>query len=287
MCRHLLTHTSGLGYDFLAPKLQKYQRATRRRPGGKTLLARFSLPLLFEPGASWCYGPSIDWAGRLVERLTGMDLEAYFHKHILGPVGARDVTFWPDKRPDLTARKTGVAWREGAPAERGKVVPYKGSLLNDGVTECLGGQGCSGSMTAFVKVLRSLLADDGKLLGKDMSGRMFEPQLGEAPRRWLNGLRAMPEVWAQFPGHYPPGIELDWGLAGMITCAKDEGWRGKGTMMWSGLPNLFWVSFAAGKAWSRGRSRGLTMTSLSTGTKTYAACLARRYCRLAMRRCGS
>lgn len=33
------------------------------------------LPLMYEPGSSWAYSAGIDWAGRLVKRLSHMTLE--------------------------------------------------------------------------------------------------------------------------------------------------------------------------------------------------------------------
>src|SRR5690348_15881492 len=50
-------------------------------------------PLMFEPGARWQYGQGLDWAGRLVETVTGMTLEAYFQDRILRPLGMRDTSF--------------------------------------------------------------------------------------------------------------------------------------------------------------------------------------------------
>lgn len=35
-------------------------------------------PLNDEPGSHWEYGTSIDWAGQMVEKVSGMDLDAYF-----------------------------------------------------------------------------------------------------------------------------------------------------------------------------------------------------------------
>lgn len=35
-------------------------------------------PLNAEPGSRWEYGCSIDWAGLAVEKVSGMDLDAYF-----------------------------------------------------------------------------------------------------------------------------------------------------------------------------------------------------------------
>lgn len=48
-----------------------------------------------QPGSRWEYGTNIDWAGELVMRASGLTLDDYFRKHILEPLGIRDVTFFP------------------------------------------------------------------------------------------------------------------------------------------------------------------------------------------------
>src|SRR5207302_2597733 len=60
--RHLLTHTSGLAYGFTSPSARDF----KPRDGEKYADG----PLLFEPGTQWIYGTSVDWVGRLVEKLS-------------------------------------------------------------------------------------------------------------------------------------------------------------------------------------------------------------------------
>jgi CubicO group peptidase (beta-lactamase class C family) len=67
--RHLLTHTSGLGYAFTSATVRDF----KPRDGEKYEAG----PLLFEPGTQWIYGPGVDWVGRLVEKLSGRNLEEY------------------------------------------------------------------------------------------------------------------------------------------------------------------------------------------------------------------
>ena len=56
------------------------------RPVGK--LAALNAPLGFDPGERWEYGINIDWAGRMVEAVSGQDLDSYMREHYLRP--ARD-----------------------------------------------------------------------------------------------------------------------------------------------------------------------------------------------------
>jgi CubicO group peptidase (beta-lactamase class C family) len=61
--RHLLSHTSGLAYDFFEPKLQAWRANKGERPvlslGGDVVRAH-SVPLMFEPGTGFVYGGGID-----------------------------------------------------------------------------------------------------------------------------------------------------------------------------------------------------------------------------------
>ncbi len=72
--KHLLTHTSGLCYDTWSDDMQRYEKAGGAVPSGVAPLP----PLMFEPGTRWQYGYGADWAGRLVEIVSGQTLEQYF-----------------------------------------------------------------------------------------------------------------------------------------------------------------------------------------------------------------
>jgi methyl acetate hydrolase len=55
--RHVLTHTSGLGYGFTDPTTRDF----KPRPGENYPI----VPLVFEPGERWLYSTSTDWVGRV------------------------------------------------------------------------------------------------------------------------------------------------------------------------------------------------------------------------------
>jgi CubicO group peptidase (beta-lactamase class C family) len=48
-----------------------------------------SLPLLYQPGTRWLYGPSVDLQALLVERLSGMPFDRYLEEHIFKPLRMR------------------------------------------------------------------------------------------------------------------------------------------------------------------------------------------------------
>ena len=63
--RHLLSHTSGFGYEWADPDLARYADSEPEPPAGS--IASYERPLIFDPGERWAYGTGIDWAGRVLE----------------------------------------------------------------------------------------------------------------------------------------------------------------------------------------------------------------------------
>jgi CubicO group peptidase (beta-lactamase class C family) len=83
--RHLLTHTSGIGYGFSSPIVARLEKDTQKR--------EWELPLLHDPGEKWTYGASTVVLGMIVEKVTDRSLEAYFQEQIFRPLGMADTSF--------------------------------------------------------------------------------------------------------------------------------------------------------------------------------------------------
>ena len=96
--RHILTHTSGLGYPFTSAILRDF----KPQPGESY---PFGGPLLFDPGERWHYGTSTDVVGKLVEKVSGQKLEDYFRQHIFAPLQMSDTSYNvpQEKAPRLVA----------------------------------------------------------------------------------------------------------------------------------------------------------------------------------------
>src|SRR5580692_9586278 len=84
--KHLLTHTSGICYDIWDGDMFRYTSQTNG-------VVPAVPPLMFEPGTRWQYGMGVDWAGRMVEAVSGKNLEEYFQANILGPLEMRDTSY--------------------------------------------------------------------------------------------------------------------------------------------------------------------------------------------------
>jgi len=236
--RHLLTHTSGFGYDLADPGLMKYQKSVGKTPGaGTTVEETRSHPLLFEPGTAWMYGCSTDWAGKLVERVSGMTLEEFMRENMFNLVGVKDITFWPEQSPDLKGKVPQMTTR----TSDGNLAPFKGPSINDRMTDCFGGHGAYGTVRDYLKIQHSILANDGKLLKPETVEAMFSPQLSPESATSLNWFMKNHPMSKMMVGEYNPDVELDWGLAGILFLKDDIGKRKKGTLHWSGMANCFWV----------------------------------------------
>ncbi|KAG8425905.1 hypothetical protein J3459_008597 [Metarhizium acridum] len=239
--RHLLTHSSGVGYSFLdsGEKLRKYHHYHGTVPNhGPTIESRFGVPLLYQPGQGWAYGAGIDWAGRLVEKLSGQSLQEYFNQHIWKPLGASSTfTFFPGK--ESTGNSLAAMVSRGQGPEELEEMPG-GLDLNVGVQECFGGQGGYGKADDVLKLLHSLLANDGRLLRPETADMMFQGQLSQPSKAALKqSLEGSP--WAV--GDYYSGEEYNWGLGGLLIEKAGPGapyTRGADTLIWSGAPNVFW-----------------------------------------------
>ena len=91
--RHLLTHTSGCGYDFWSEDITRYIEKTGTPAIISCANAALSVPLLFDPGETWRYGVGIDFAGKAVEKVTGQKLGRYMKENIFDPLGMKDTAF--------------------------------------------------------------------------------------------------------------------------------------------------------------------------------------------------
>ena len=99
--RDLLTHTSGLTYGFQHqhPIDAMYRRlglGDLNRPDydlAEAMVHLGELPLLFDPGAAWNYSVSTDVCGRIVEVVSGQNLDDYLHEHVFEPLGMVDTGF--------------------------------------------------------------------------------------------------------------------------------------------------------------------------------------------------
>ncbi|CAM3409242.1 serine hydrolase [Rouxiella silvae] len=98
--RHLLTHTSGLGYGFLEEQDGPYHRlgvSDGMDASGLSLVENVrriaQAPLLFAPGTAWHYSVAIDVLGAVIEQATGRPLADVVRDVVTVPLGLDSVRF--------------------------------------------------------------------------------------------------------------------------------------------------------------------------------------------------
>ncbi|KAF2115080.1 beta-lactamase/transpeptidase-like protein [Lophiotrema nucula] len=244
--RLLLSHSSGLTYGAMHPLIQKWLEYKGLDVNGNLspyLLERFNVPMVFEPGSAWMYGPSIDFAGLMVERASGLTLEQYMQKNLWKPLGIKDMTFFLSTRPDLKERLADMSERD---PETGKVVktdgmqPYEAKDRTE-VKDCMGGQGVFSSAEEYIKVLHAILTTDEneKILKKSTVEEFFKPQLTKEASDALNA-SLKDEQMNNAAAGTPQDIKKDWGLGGLLILGETPDGKQPNTMFWGGYPNLIW-----------------------------------------------
>ncbi|KAF2854369.1 beta-lactamase/transpeptidase-like protein [Plenodomus tracheiphilus IPT5] len=265
--RLLLTHSSGLTYDVMHPSTIAWLQYHKQplRTSGK-LLERFNVPLVFQPGESWIYGSSIDYAGLFVERVTGQTLEAYMKTNIWERLGIKDMTFHLSSRPDMKERMADMSLRDPSTKKARHTdtpMPYVDGEGKE-CSDCFGGQGVFTSAEEYLKVVKAVLMNDEneKLIKRETLEKFFAPQLGEGSKKTLNML-LQDDMTSRAMGNTPNSITKDWGLGGILLDSDIPSGMKAGTMIWGGAPNLKWwcdrktgiCGLYAGQVWPPGDAK--------------------------------
>ncbi|KAL2686861.1 hypothetical protein Neosp_004403 [[Neocosmospora] mangrovei] len=177
--RQLLTHTSGFGYDVADPDIQKWSTSVGRKDKAFDQTREgWNTPLSFTPGASWKYGTGIDWAGQVLEKVTGQRLGAYMSDNIFKPLGMADTTFnRAGSAVNLTGRILECCYRTSDGSLVGGPPPAPEDPSQDS-----GGSGLFSTARDYSVFIQALLADSrgqGTLLLKPTVDEMFRQQLND------------------------------------------------------------------------------------------------------------
>ena len=225
--RHLLTHTSGLGYAFSNPTLAALVGSD---PGAS--VTRF--PLLHDPGARWTYGESTRVLGSLVEEVAGQPLDEFMTERIFIPLGMSD-TFYTVPAPKagrvVTVHRTTPEGLVETPNPTEITAPVYG----DG-----GLHSTAADYAKFIQLflnkgrapngVRLLSEASVALMGENHIGAIFVEQQPAA----------QPALTEPFPlgaGHDKFGLGFE--ITGPHT---DRFARSPGSMAWAGIFNTeFWI----------------------------------------------
>jgi CubicO group peptidase (beta-lactamase class C family) len=164
--RHLLTHTSGLGYVFdpSTPLGKAYMGLPITAHGSlaDAVHAIAGVPLYFQPGAGWRYSYADDVLGRLVEVVSGMPFERFLKTRLFEPLGMTHTGFYvPESDLPLLA----TVYRHGS---TGELEPSDASMLGSPADPKRWPSGGGGLISTAGDYLRfaQMLENGGSLEGK-------------------------------------------------------------------------------------------------------------------------
>ncbi len=238
--RLLLTHTSGFVYDTWNERQAAYVAYTKMPRWMTFQKPEDCLPLDFEPGERWEYGVGIDWAGKVLEAITGETLDAYMQKNLLQPLGMTSTGY--KLRPEIRERLSGVHQRHA----NGKLEPVAFDPPQR-PEEFLGGGGLYGTAGNYIRFIRMILnrgaLDGARVLRPETVALMGENHIGNLEA----GVMKTAKPAMSFDANFFPGISQRWGLTFLINMADVPGRRRAGSLCWAGLRNTyFWIDPKSG-----------------------------------------
>jgi len=238
--RHLLTHTAGFSYDLWNADLVRYQ-ALKGIPGvGSCKNIALTTPLMFDPGERWEYGINIDWAGKMVENVSGSTLGSYLKENVFEPLGMNSTAF--KITPDMRSRLA----KMHAHGEDGSYKPMEFEMPQEPEFE-MGGGGLYSTAGDYAKFVRMMLNN-----GRGNSNQVLSPQTVALMSRNAMGNSKVTMLRTQMPNltndaEFFPGMPKSWGLSFMINEQTAPTGRTPGSLAWAGLANTyFWIDQTKG-----------------------------------------
>lgn len=235
--RDLTRHTAGFGSSTDHPLLGKLINEADAMNIGNTLTVMAeklgSVPLYFQPGSRWEYGPSVDVQAFLVERISRLPFDKYLKENVLDPLGMINTRYIvPEndlKRFAASYNRSdeGVLTRmpdEAAHAYNIKEWPLK-----------RGGAGLTSTLDDYMRFAR-MLQNDGSLEGVTV----LKPETIQlmATNQLSDSIKE--RSWLPSKGQVGFGIDFAVRLRPPASAAENNG--AVGEFFWDGAAStLFWV----------------------------------------------
>lgn len=232
--RHLLTHTSGIGYGVIdgdARFRKIYAKAgvtdlftSQNISIAESVKKLAELPLNHNPGEEYAYSEGLDVLGYFIEVVTGMPFDQFLRTRIFDPLGMTDTWFYLPK--EKHSRLVSVQQKTNGKWTKYPVTFYDTDYPIKGVQRFFsGGAGLSSTVTDYATFLQMYL-NKGELNGVRLLSRttvesIMANQIGD--------------IWKDGPKHY--------GLAfGVLNenGQRSGGQGSKGTFDWGAIliPNI-------------------------------------------------
>lgn len=238
----LLTHQSGLTYDFLGehPIDALYRRKQLTggracRPSVEEFVNEIAvMPILFTPGEKWNYSFSLDVVGRIMEVVSGKPLDKILHEEVFEPLNMKDTGF--TLPADKADRMTHLYFKDHRKdpircIDRGRETTFLKPAEMLG-----GGGGLLSTLTDYYKFCH-MLESNGTVNGSTL---LSKQTLDIMRSNQLPGGATMKEKAAcnfSESDMEGSGFGISWSI---ITDPTTEGnYSSRGTYSWGGLGNTY------------------------------------------------
>jgi CubicO group peptidase (beta-lactamase class C family) len=185
--RHLLTHTSGIGYGFIDGDERFkmiYHKAgivdaftTEKVILSENIKKLAKMPLHHNPGEKYTYSEGLDVLGYFIEVVSGMPFDEFLKTHIFDPLGMDDTRFYlPDSKASrlvAVQHKVDGEWQKFPVTSYDPDYPVKGAK-----SYFAGGAGLSSTVKDYATFLQMYL-NGGELNGvRILSRKTVESIMG-------------------------------------------------------------------------------------------------------------
>ena len=238
--KHLVTHTTGLGYWFFSPELVRWEATTGTPNVLSGQNAIFNAPMLIDPGTRFEYGINIDWLGRVIDAASGMKLDEAVARVVTGPLGMNETAFVMSDAQRANSVPVHLQGEDGVWAASDIDLVQRPEYW-------AGGHGLFSTPRDYLKFQRMLLGNgtspDGvKILEPATVDAAFTNQIGDIdfPAELKT---ADPTATCDFIAG--PGFK--WGYGLLLNTGDAPGARRARTGAWAGLLNThFWIDRTSG-----------------------------------------
>jgi CubicO group peptidase (beta-lactamase class C family) len=231
--RHTVGFYAGSDHTPVAEIYRAADATNRRNTLSEESKILGSIPLLFQPGTRWLYGPSVDVQALLVERLSGIPFDKYLEQKIFKPLRMKDTRYVV--RPQDRARLAVIYdWHEGGSMTRESDEDWLGFNGRDWPLKP-GSFGLISSLDDYMRFAR-MLQNEGELDGQ----RILKPETIR-----LMATDALPAAVTDkgfLPTKGQVGFGIDFAVRIRPPANAQEAAGAVGEFFWDGAADtLFWV----------------------------------------------
>ncbi len=229
---HILTHTAGLMNSYRGD-IARYSEVSRVQ--GDENLASWTerlatLPLRYEPGTRWEYSAATSVVGRLVEVMSGDDLDTFFRERIFEPLQMTDTHFYlPPDKVNRFATLYGPDADNGNRMMLTEVGDERSNYVSGPRAFFSGAGGLVSTAHDYIRFQQMMLnggeLDGVRLLGSKTVELIFANHTGDLPL-WLSG----------------PGYGFGLGYSVVMDRAVAHTSDTEGSVSWGGaFGTMFWI----------------------------------------------